>query len=140
MIAEPKLGLMLISLTHPLILIIVGGAIASLLHWLISRVRIRALSRIQPAAVPSAEISESANTANVNSEEAIGVWNLHLHSLRQLLIEWGARGLLTLVWLLYFFFLMALLPHARDRFESVRGLLKERLLRLDNWFLDYGVA
>lgn len=136
---EIKIALILFSFMHPLILIIVGCAIALFLHWLIVRARQRALSQFQATTTINAEGTENSTT-EPQPDAAIGVWNLHLNSLRQLLIEWGARGLLTLVWLLYFFFLLALLPHARDRFESVRGLLIERLLRLDNWLLDYGVA
>lgn len=119
-----------------MILIVAGGGLACLLHWLIGRVRERALTRLR-VAVPA----ESAKAATEEETEAVAAeWSLRAHSLRQVLIDWGAKGLRTLIWLLYFLFLLALLPHARDRFESVRGLLVERLLRFDRWLLDYGLV
>jgi small-conductance mechanosensitive channel len=131
-----KTVLLLISLTHPLILIAAGGFVALLLHWVIGWARARALARLQTAAPEESPAPGAAAEAKAGAL----VLSLQSHSLRQVLIDWAARGARTFVWLLYFLFLLALLPHARDRFESVRGLLVERLLRFDRWLLDHGLS
>jgi small-conductance mechanosensitive channel len=127
-----KTAFLLISLTHPLILIAAGGVVALALHWLVGRLRERALSKLR-AETPATE-------AAAETPGGATAWSLQTHSLRYVLIDWGAKGLRTLVWLLYALFLLALLPHARDRFESVRGLLVERVLHFDRWLLDHGLA
>jgi small-conductance mechanosensitive channel len=137
-----KTGLLLISLTHPLILISAGGTATLVLHWIIGWVKARALARLQTAAPATAQEAAGEPPAPATAEtkaEAL-ILSLQSHSLRQVLIDWAARGARTFVWLLYFLFLLALLPHARDRFESVRGLLIERLLRFDRWLLDHGLS
>jgi small conductance mechanosensitive channel len=134
------IALLLIPLTHPLILIAAGGALGFVLHWLVGRARARALSRLDAVApVPVEAASEAQPEAGAEEGGGLLLRSWHAESLQRVLVEWGARGAITVVWLLYFLFLLALLPHARDRFETVRGRLTERVLRFDSWLLDHGL-
>ena len=110
-------------------LLLVGSVfiVCLFLHWLIGRLKRQAVAKLEAAAVPEAEATA----------EMLGV---PATSLRRLLREWLAKGLQTLVWLLFFIFLLALLPHARDRFEDVAGKLKERVISFDEWLLDKGLS
>lgn len=109
-------------------LLVVGvfiGCVA--LHWLIGRGKLWAFARLESSKAEASETSAEFFT-------------LQADSLRRLLREWSAKGLQTLVWLLFFVFLLALLPHARDRFEDVAGKLKERVISFDEWLLDKGLS
>lgn len=60
-------------------------------------------------------------------------------SLRRLLLDWAGKALRTLIWLLYFAFVINVLPHTRTQFVGAG----ERLARVrDNllaWLLNQGV-
>jgi small conductance mechanosensitive channel len=110
------------------LLLVVGVFIVCLfLHWLIGRSKRRAFAKLEV-------------TARTEPEATTEILAVPTASLRRLLREWMAKGLQTLVWLLFFIFLLALLPHARDRFEDVAGKLKERVISFDEWLVDKGLS
>jgi small conductance mechanosensitive channel len=45
-------------------------------------------------------------------------------SLRRLLLDWAGNGLRTLVWILYFAFLITVLPQTRERFGGMSDILR----------------
>jgi small conductance mechanosensitive channel len=104
-----------------LLLVLASGALCWLLGWIIARAERRLAQRLSP---PAAE-PEAAAEAN--------------QSLRRLLIAWGAKGLRTLIWVLYFIFLLNLLPQTRPQVLSVRERLMLMFDRLADWLLGRGV-
>jgi small conductance mechanosensitive channel len=112
-------------------LLLVSGAfiICLFLHWLIGRSQRQALANL-----------EATRATDEDADEGTEILAVPAASMRRLLIEWSAKGLRTLVWLLFFVFLLALLPHARDRFEDVAGKLKERVISFDEWLVDKGLS
>jgi small conductance mechanosensitive channel len=112
------------------ILLVLGAFLVCLfLHWVIGRSQRKALVQLQ-----------AAQTTDEDDDESTEILAVPAASLRRLLIEWSAKGLRTLVWLLFFVFLLALLPHARDRFEDIAGKLKERVISFDEWLVDKGLS
>ena len=103
-----------------LLLMLVAGAIGWLLHWMIGRLHHRMLQRL---------ITESAEAGTPTEQP-----------LRRLMIDWGAKGLQTLVWLFYGVLLLRLLPQTRSRFETVSDRLWETFVRFVDWLGDRGVT
>ncbi|HZS06326.1 MAG TPA: mechanosensitive ion channel family protein [Blastocatellia bacterium] len=60
-------------------------------------------------------------------------------SIRRLLIDWGARAGRTLLWVLYFVFLLNLLPEERDRISSVRETLLRVVHQADVFLVSRGI-
>jgi small conductance mechanosensitive channel len=101
-------------------LMLVAGAIGSLLHWMIGRIHRRVARRIVP---PPAEDGTETE-----------------QSLKRLLIDWTAKGAQTLVWLLYSILLLSLLPQTRSHFETVGERLRFTSTRIVDWLGDRGVT
>ena len=100
-----------------LTLIAIAGGIAALLYWLIGRLQRRATGRW---GAPRAADESPA--------------------LRSLLLAWAGNGLRTLVWVLFFVFLVNLLPQTRTQFLSFRERVADRRERAVGWLLSYGIG
>jgi len=83
-----------------LIATLVGGA----LHWLVGL----AQRRLAPRFAPKPQPDDGAPP-----------------SVRRLLFDWVGNALRTLVWLLYFAFLISVLPQTRTRFGGVSEILRQ---------------
>lgn len=99
------------AITINLLLIVGTGALAWALHWLVGFVQRRAQRWFIPAEAQPGEPP----------------------SLTQLLIDWCGKGLRTLVWVVYVFFVIHL-PPMRARIESLTGPLQR--LRVGDWLLN----
>ncbi|MGE0129073.1 MAG: mechanosensitive ion channel family protein [Blastocatellales bacterium] len=87
------------------------------MHWLIGMAQRRAVRRFAPS-LPDADAPPS---------------------LKRLLLDWAGNALRTLVWVLYFAFLINVLPHTRTQFEGAgKSLLRVRE-NFVAWLLDKGV-
>jgi len=130
---------LLFSITHPLLLIVLGGALCLGLNWLIGGLRKRALRDLvptpEPGAPPTAGADEIAGT-----DSQTGGTDGQDTSVRRLVVEWIAKGLRMLLWLLYGFYLLVLLPHTRTQVESASGRLRATLFQLDDWLLNRGLS
>src|SRR5262249_33683228 len=60
------------------------------------------------------------------------------HSIKRLLIDWAANGLRTLVWVLYFIFLLILIPQTRTELVTVGDRLKAEFSALVLWLRHNG--
>jgi moderate conductance mechanosensitive channel len=84
---------------HPLIFVLAGAIIALILHWFIGNSRRRFVKKnIEPSKY-----------------------------FRPLFIEWAAKGLQTLLWIIYLVFLLKLLPTVRNNFDEARTVVENRL-------------
>ena len=100
-----------------LLLIAAAGAFAWALHWLIGVVQRRLVKRLTPA-----ESSEGEHS-----------W------LGKLFIDWTGNALRTVVWVLFAFFVIHLLPQTRARLETLTaGLWRLRDLA-GEWLVTNGV-
>lgn len=99
-----------------LLLLLAGVAVCGALHWLIGVAQRRLLRRF--------DFSPS---------------DASRPSLRKLLFDWTGNALRTLIWLVYFAFLIHLLPQTRAGFEGVGPrLIRLREQTLD-WLLNQGI-
>ncbi|MCG3163619.1 MAG: hypothetical protein JMDDDDMK_05058 [Acidobacteria bacterium] len=99
-------------------LLLIAAGVCAALHWLVGIAQRRVVRRIAPPPPPAAVAPPS---------------------LKRLLLDWTGNALRTLIWVLYFAFLINVLPHTRTQFEN----LGERLMRvrgnLARWLLDPGI-
>ena len=103
-----------------LAVLILGGGIGALLHFLIGVGQhglVRRIEGPQPTALTPTDAG---------------------YSLRGLLIDWIGKGLRTSVWLLYSALFLTLLPHTRTQVESVGTRLRRQTHHLLDWILDRG--
>lgn len=103
---------------------IVALAICAALHWLIGIAQQRVRRRL---------------TLSAQSSEAAGGVDDAPQSVKRLIVDWGANGLRTLIWPLYFVFLVNVLPQTRDEFGHLSGRLfrvRDYLLR---WLIERGI-
>ena len=84
---------------HPIFFVLAGAVIAIILHWVIRNIRDRLVKN--------------------NSEQP--------KYFRPLFIEWAAKGLQTLLWIIYLVFLLKLLPTIRNNFDEARKTFESRL-------------
>lgn len=103
-----------------LAVLVFGGGIGALLHFLIGAGQHRLIRRIEGA------------PPTVSPDLDAG------HSLKGLLIDWIGKALLTTVWLLYSALFLTLLPHTRTQVETVGTRLRRQTLHLLDWILDRG--
>lgn len=101
------------------ILLLIGSAslLAWLLHWLIGFLQRRLVRRLLRA------------TAQADNQP----------SLLKLVIEWIGNGLRTIVWVLYLFFAIRLLPQTRTRIENFTAELETWRANAGDWLLTTGV-
>jgi len=102
------------------LMLVAAGAICWLLHLGIGRAQRRILRRLMPQAVEGGTDTE--------------------HSMKRLLVDWGANGLRTSIWILYFAFLLNLLPQTQDELGVVSGHVKNALKDLLAWLQKNGVS
>jgi small-conductance mechanosensitive channel len=86
-----------------ILLLSVATLICATLHWLVGLAQRRLAGRFAPATEPDDGAPPSV---------------------RRLLFDWSGKALRTLVWFLYFAFLINVLPQTRARFEGVGGSLR----------------
>jgi small conductance mechanosensitive channel len=93
-------------------LLLIAAAVCAALHWLIGLAQRRAARRFVPPSEPDVDTPPS---------------------LRRLLLDWAGNALRTLVWVLYFAFVINVLPQTRTQFDSVG----ESLLRVRENFVAW---
>lgn len=98
-----------------ILLIILTGALAGALHWLIGVLQRRLARRFVPP--------EAGGQA----------------SLRNLLINWCGNATRTTVWVLYALFLIYLLPQTRPRIQTVSERLELMSEHAGDWLLHTGI-
>lgn len=100
-----------------LLLIAAAGAFAWALHWLIGVVQRRLVNRFTPAETTEGEHS----------------W------LGKLFIDWTGNALRTVIWVLFAFFVIHLLPQTRARLETLTDGLWLLRDRAGEWLVTNGV-
>jgi moderate conductance mechanosensitive channel len=100
-----------------LLLIAVAGSLAWVLHWLIGIAQRRLCRWVAPVEAAQGEYA----------------------SLSKLLIDWCGNALRTVVWVLYAFFVIRLLPQTRARLETLIAGLWQLRDRAGDWLLTTGV-
>jgi small conductance mechanosensitive channel len=91
--------------------------ICAAFHWMISRWQARWLSRL-----------------TVSDES-----DLQAPPVRKLLIDWSARALRLLVWLLFLVLVLQLLPRAEEQLLSVPEKLLAKLQQADSFLINNGI-
>lgn len=109
-----------------LIVLLLGGVICALLHFLIGVAQHRLVRLYSPPA------TETTGGAEVHAQDGGP-------SIRGLILEWLGNGLRTLLWLCFVALVMTLLPHTRTQVESVSGRLRRQALHLLDWVLERGL-
>jgi moderate conductance mechanosensitive channel len=61
-------------------------------------------------------------------------------SLKRLLFDWAGKALRTMVWVLYFAFLINVLPQTRRRFGGVSDSLRSASGKVFTWLSDHGIS
>lgn len=109
-----------------LLVLLLGGLICALLHFLIGVAQHRLLRHYRPSG------SVMATTVDGHSTDSVP-------SLKGLILEWLGNGLRTLIWLGFVALVMTLLPHTRTQVESVSGRLRRQTFHLLDWLLERGL-
>jgi small conductance mechanosensitive channel len=99
-------------------LLLVVAAVCATLHWLIGLAQRRVARRFVPPPEPEGSAPPS---------------------LRRLLLDWAGNALRTLVWILYFAFVVNALPQTRAQFESVGDSLLRTRETFVTWLSSAGV-
>jgi small conductance mechanosensitive channel len=85
-------------------LILIATLVCAALHWLVGLAQRRLAHKFAPATQPDDGAPPT---------------------LRKLLLDWSGNALRTLVWFLYFAFLINVLPQTRARFDGVGEILRQ---------------
>jgi small-conductance mechanosensitive channel len=104
-----------------LLLVLAIGAVGWLLDWIIRRLERRLSRRLASATVETAVTDTGP------------FW-------QRLLLNWGAKGLRTLLWVLFSLFLLDLLPQIRNRFATLGEWLRLTRDHAADWLLVRGVG
>lgn len=107
------------SVFFPALMMIVALMICWALHWLIGKVCRNAMRRIDDGS--------EADTASKAS-------------LRKLYVEWIAKGLRTVLWILFFAFVLNLIPTLQDDLRAAQANLHQLLVRSVAWLLGDGLS
>ena len=108
---------------YPALLIIVGLGLCLGLHWLIGKLCDKAVQRIDA----SQELDETSVPQADNS-------------LRKLYVEWIAKGVRTLLWILFLAFALNLIPTLQDDLRTARATFQQLLIRSAAWLLGRGLS
>lgn len=100
-------------------LLFIAALVCFAIHWLIGVAQRRLVRRFAPEGQESPEAPPS---------------------LRRLLFVWTGNGMRTAVWVLYFLFIVRVLPQTRTQFEDVNSRLMRLREDLLAWMLDRGVS
>jgi small conductance mechanosensitive channel len=98
-------------------LILGAGLLAWALHWLIGLAQRRLTRWLAPLAMPAGAPP----------------------SLKSLVAVWCGNGLRTIVWVLYFYFVINLLPQTRHRFKTLGERLLEMREQIGDWLFNTGI-
>lgn len=101
-----------------LLLLLVGATVCGALHWLIGAAERWLLRRAKVAALPA---------------------DSNRPSLRKLFFDWTAYALRTLVWLVYFIFVIHVLPQTRAELGGVGQRLTRLREQALGWLLNQGI-
>ncbi len=101
-----------------LLLLSVAAVVCAVFHWLIGVAQRRVARRFVSDAEPDADTPPS---------------------LRRLFFDWAGNALRTLVWVLYFAFLINVAPQTRAQFETAGARLLRVRENLLSWLLDRGI-
>lgn len=115
--------LLLYSSLYPLAIIAVGFVLCGVLHWLIGRLQKRL----------SAKLEEHA-AATVTAEKPLNT------SLQKLYLEWGARALRTLLWLMFIVFSLQLVPTLQEDILQAQQNFEGLLTRTADWLLGNALS
>ncbi len=107
---------------YPALLIVLGLIICVVLHWLIGKLRDKARQRI--------DASQDV-TPNARQPE---------HSLQRLYVEWIAKGLRTMLWLVFIAFALNLIPTLQEDLLKARSSFHQLLMRSAAWLLGQGLS
>lgn len=105
---------------HPLLSLIIGGLLAVVLHLLLGRAQKSWLQKLD----------------SVSSDDGAPPDN----SLRKLYVEWGAKGLRTFIWLVFFIFALQLIPTLQNDLRAAQDEFKKFLTRMSDWLLGSGLS
>lgn len=107
------------SVFFPALMMVVALLICWALHWLIGQVCRNAMRRIDDGS--------AAETASQSS-------------LHKLYAEWIAKGLRTVLWILFFAFVLNLIPTLQDDLRAAQANLHQLLVRSVAWLLGDGLS
>jgi len=116
--------LLLYSSLYPLAVVVGTFLVCCLLHWLIGRLQTRFATQSAPHAG-----SEDAGTG-----KSLGP------SFRQLYVEWGARALRTLLWLVFTVFSLQLVPTVQEDILQAQQKFDGVLKRTLDWVLGSALS
>jgi small-conductance mechanosensitive channel len=108
------------ELRQVLLFALAVGGLGVLLHWIIGRIKRVLLHRME--------------TAPATTHPVAG------QPVKQLLIEWGSKGMRTLLWLLIAVFLLHLLPQTRPRLLTMADHLEQTFNDFAAWLGTRGVV
>ena len=115
--------LLLYSSLYPLAIFVAGLVLCSVLHWMIGRLHHRRAKQIE----------EHIET-DVTTDKPLNF------SLQKLYLEWGARALRTLLWLVFGVFSLQLVPPLQQDILLAQQNFESLIARTSNWFLGSAVS
>ncbi len=110
--------LLLYSSVYPLAIVVAGFVLCGALHWLIGRLQKRLATKLEARAAAEATPEKPLNT-----------------SLQTLYLEWGARALRTLLWLVFIVFSLRLVPTLQQDILQAQQQFEGLLTRTADWLL-----
>jgi moderate conductance mechanosensitive channel len=103
---------------NPLFILLLGLVLCLLMHWLIGKAH-RRFARV-----------DRANESSSASPD----------SLRRLYLEWAAKALRALVWIVFFGFALQLVPAWQSDLQKARDALHHLLVNTGDWLLGKGLS
>ncbi len=104
-------------------MMVVGLSITLALHWLIGKVRDKAIRKL--------DVITTTTEESVIQPET---------SLQKLYAEWIAKGLRTMLWMLFIAFALNLIPTLQDDLLKARDSFQQLLVRSGHWLLGQGLS
>lgn len=111
--------LLIYSSSYPFVIVAAGFVLCCVLHWLIGRWQKRLTRRLEARAAEAQPLPTS---------------------LQKLYLEWGAKALRTLLWLVLIIFSLQLVPALRDDIQQAQQKFEGLLSRTTEWLLGNGLS